>query len=155
NYYGDNLPSVSFYKAVGTESEPALPTGYFSNKVVFVGAKLLTKFSGERKDEYPTPFSNKNFKFVSGVEIQATGFLNLVREEWLNRLPPITELVTIALTGIFFGIGLVLCRPVVAPVMAILSVAGIMYGSYLLFRDHRYWFPWMIVVVAQIPIALL
>ena len=49
----------------------------------------LTKFSGERKDAYATPFSrwvqDPSEFFIAGVEIQATATLNLLRGDWLNR----------------------------------------------------------------------
>ena len=49
------IPSVSYFQAMDPH---ALPAGFFSNKVVCVGARLLTVFSGQRKDEYRTPHSN-------------------------------------------------------------------------------------------------
>ena len=156
NYYGkENLPSISFFRALSADPKFPLPPDYFTNKVVFVGAKLQTKFSGVRKDEYPTPFSHLNFKFSSGVEIQATAFLNLYRGDWLRRWSPMNEVITVAAFGIFVGLGLVLCRPALAVTMGVVAGFALSVGFFILFKDFNTWFPWMILVFVQLPLALL
>ena len=86
NYYGPPgaIPHLSYHRALEA------PSDVFKDKVVFVGARLMTKFAGERKDEYRTPYRRPDDPFVSGVGIQATAFLNLVRGDWLRRLSPIS-----------------------------------------------------------------
>ncbi|MEO5802677.1 MAG: adenylate/guanylate cyclase domain-containing protein [Verrucomicrobiota bacterium] len=158
NYYGPHgvIPGVSFYKVV-SPGENDLPRGFFSNKVVFVGARLLTKFSGDRKDEFPTPYSRFGSdanRFMPGVDIQATAFLNLLRGDWLRRFPDFAEQIFIALAGIVFGISLTLCRPTKAVVVALGAIFLIGAVNYFLFAHQQIWFPWLIVV-AQISIALL
>ncbi|MBI3851441.1 MAG: adenylate/guanylate cyclase domain-containing protein [Verrucomicrobia bacterium] len=156
NYYGPpaTIPNVSFYRAILPGD---LPSGFFSNKVVFVGARLLTKFSGDRKDEYPTPYSSLSPKnpFMPGVEIQATAFLNLLHGNWLNRPSPKVELAVILLAGIAFGYGLSLFRPLTASSFALLAILVVTLIAHFLFSRQRIWFPWMIIVAAQIPVALL
>ncbi|MEI9865402.1 MAG: CHASE2 domain-containing protein [Limisphaerales bacterium] len=156
NYYGPpaTLPNVSYYRAI----QPGeLPTGYFSNKVVFVGARLLTKFAGERKDEYPNPYSVLTPKnpFMPGAEIQATQFLNLLRGDWITRLSPAVELTMIIFAGFIFGFGLTLFRPLPALFVALFGAVVVAFISYGLFKQERLLFPWMIIVAVQIPVALL
>ncbi|MEP6662935.1 MAG: adenylate/guanylate cyclase domain-containing protein [Verrucomicrobiota bacterium] len=158
NYYGPHgvIPGVSFYKVV-SPGENDLPRGFFSNKVVFVGARLLTKFSGDRKDEFPTPYSRFGSdanRFMPGVDIQATAFLNLLRGDWLRRFPDFSEQIVIAFAGIIFGISLTLCRPTKAVVVAFGAIFLIGAVNYFLFAHQQIWFPWLIVV-AQTSIALL
>jgi adenylate cyclase len=156
NYYApeDALPSVSFYQTIA-KYDPDVPPGFFKDKVVFVGAKLQTHLSSERKDEYSTPFSYRDDnKWTTGVGIHALAYLNLIRGDYLRRPSYVVErLFTIAL-GILFGAVLVLLRPHKATFVAVLSVLLITLGDYYLFRWHFTWFPWLIPVVAQIPIAL-
>ena len=157
NYYGPHgvIPGMSFYKVVSPDEN--LPRGFFSNKVVFVGARLFTKFSGDRKDEFPTPYSrwgSGGNRFMPGVDIQATAFLNLVRGDWLRRFPDFAEQIFILFAGIIFGIGLVLCRPIKAVFVALSGVVLIAVANYFLFAHEQIWFPWLIVV-AQIFMALL
>ncbi|MEO6035556.1 MAG: adenylate/guanylate cyclase domain-containing protein [Verrucomicrobiota bacterium] len=158
NYYGPHgtIPGASFYKVVSPQDND-LAQGFFSNKVVFVGARLLTKFSGERKDEFPTPYSRfgsgQNL-FMPGVEIQATTFLNLLRGDWLRRFSDSADKTAVVICGILFGIGLTLSRPVRAVLIAIAGIVLVALANYLLFAFHQIWFPWLIIV-AQIFIALL
>jgi adenylate cyclase len=156
NYYGPatTIPNVSFYQAIATNSD-LVPPGFFSNKVVFVGARLFTKFSGERKDEFPTPHSRwaKKYPFMPGAEIQATQFLNLLHGDWLDRLSQKTELALLIFIGLLLGFGLVRFHPFAATGIAILLAALTCVMAYLSFVHLHIWFPWLLVLV-QIFIAL-
>ena len=157
NYYGKpgTIRKVSFYAALDTN---LIPSGFFSNKVVFVGAGLLTVFSGQRKDEYPTPYSRwggDGSRFMSGVEAQATMFLNLLRGDWLRRASLVTERIFfIGLLGLLFGYGLVQMRPTTAALVALAGSLALIFTAYFLFTRVRFWFPWLIIIV-QIFVAML
>lgn len=157
NYYGPatTIPNVSFYRAVLTNSPDALPAGFFSNRVVFVGARLLTKFSGERKDEYPSPYSRwaQPYPFMPATEIEATACLNLLRGDWLNRLSANGELAVLLLCGVLLGFGLARFRPLTATGLSVLLAAFVGVVAYVSFVRWRIWFPWLLVM-AQIFIAL-
>ena len=157
NFYGPaaTLPNVSFYRTVMTNITNPLPPGYFSNKVVFVGARLFTKFGGQRKDEFPTPHSRwtQQVSFMPGAEIHAMQFLNLTRGDWLRRLPKWVEVAALLFTGALAGFGLVRFRPVVATVVAALAIVGVSVGAYLAFAHLLWWFPW-VLVIGQIFAAL-
>jgi adenylate cyclase len=156
NYYGPprrTIASASLHQALDTNS---IPPGFFSNKVVFVGAHLLTKFSGDRKDEYRTPFSywsaGENL-FMPGVEVQATIFLNLLRGDWLTEFNFFTEKLLIFAVGLVFGYGLIQLRARASVALALAGMLGVTVTAYLLFRHTLAWFPWTIMVV-QIFTAL-
>lgn len=156
NHYGPItvFRGVSFYKAI--EESPDVPRGFFSNKVVFVGGNLQTKDGDARKDEYATPFSMRDKDlFMPGVAIHATAFLNLIRGDWLNRFPYLTERTIILCLGILFGAGLVFLRPIPATFIALACIIPIGLGNYFLFTNCHYWFPWLVIIVGQIPIALM
>ncbi len=101
NYYGppNRIRWCSYYQAL----DPGLvPDDFFAGKAVFVGARMLTRFSGERKDEYRNPFSfwlskemarEQEALYMAGVEVQATAFLNLARADWLRRWSPASRTV--------------------------------------------------------------
>lgn len=148
------MPGIAYYKAL----DPSLSSDdLFRDKVVFVGARMLTKFAGERKDEFRNPFSIFVSKgeqpFVAGVDIQATAFLNLLRGDWLSRLPGRWEKTIIVLFGLFFGAGLVLFRPTLATLLALGGACAAGIGAYLLFRKQLIWFPWLLLEV-QMAAAL-
>jgi len=160
NYYGppNSLLWKSYYEAL----DPALVSDdFFRNKVVFIGARINTKFAGERKDEYVNPFgafSSSDMteameaRFIPGVEIQATAFLNLLRGDWLVRWKPATEEAIIITAGLLFGFGFVRLRPAVATVSVVTALAIVGLFGYFMFRGTRIWFPWLIVAT-QIGIA--
>ena len=60
-----------------------LPEGIdFKNKVVFVGFSGATQPEQDIvRDDYHTVFSNPNGLFISGVEIAATAFANLLENK--------------------------------------------------------------------------
>lgn len=156
DYYGppSTIPNVSYHRAL---SETTEATNRFRDKVVFVGARTFTKFAGERKDEYRTPYSAwlPEHPFMAGVEIQATLFLNLLREGWLTRLSLAQERWVLLLVGLLAGAGLVQLRPAFAFVATLLGVAAAMTATWFAFVGSRCWFPWVIVVVVQLPLALI
>lgn len=150
NYYGHGgIPSYSYYRAITNELGNPLPAGIFKDKFVFVGAKTKTKFSGERKDEYRVPYSmfteDPMKRFIPGVEIHATAFLNLLRGEWLSTFDPRAEFYAILFVGAFFGFGLILCRPLMTFILATLAIVTVIVSSYLLFVHQYCWFPWAVL----------
>ena len=119
NYYGPEiiLPAVSLYKALA-DNDPEVPSGFFSNKVVFVGSKLQTHLDSERKDEYSTPYSSRvDNRWMSGVSIHATAFLNLIRSDWLRQFSSPMEIAALICFGLAFGGGLIFFRPVTATIL--------------------------------------
>ncbi|HXI53373.1 MAG TPA: adenylate/guanylate cyclase domain-containing protein, partial [Candidatus Saccharimonadales bacterium] len=150
NYYGPSgfLPAVSYFQAL----DPAqVPDSFFDGRTVFVGARLLTQFAGERKDEYLNPFSRWRTggrpSFIAGVEIQATMYLNLQRGDWLTRLPVNVELALVLCVGVLAGGGLVWLRPTRAAAAATLACVAVPLAAYALFVGHRAWFSWLVLVM--------
>jgi len=154
NYYGppSALPEVSLHLAL--EPNYFCPPGFFRNKVVFVGAYLTTFFSGERKDEFHSPYTIGN-QFMAGVDVHATQFLNLWREDWLRRLPPAGEASLIILLGLVLGYGFTRFRPWTAAGLALITTLAIVAVAEYLFLAHRLWFSWIVIAAAQIPAATL
>lgn len=155
NYYGPpgQIPHVGYHMALRTNGTPP---GYFRDKTVFVGElPQMTGLPGENKEEKRSPFTFWNGVFSAGVEIQATTFLNLLRKDWLVRPHWLIELFLIAGLGGVAGFGLTLLRPVPAAVCALLAAALLFVLVVFLFTQFRVWFPWLIIVAVQLPLALL
>ena len=144
-YYApaDSLPLISYADALEI-NQPEL----FHNKVVFVGARVLTRFAGERKDEYPTPYTflRRETPFISGVEIQATAFVNLVRGDWWRRASSAWEAIVIVLLGGLFGYTLMQARPWSATALMLVASGAVLLASYALLRGSNLWFPWLLPV---------
>lgn len=162
NYYGppNFLPWKSYYEALDPSK---VGDEWFRGKTVFVGARIFTRFAGERKDEYVNPFGAYGSaqmaeahggKFIPGVEVQATVFLNLLRGDWLERWPGAVEAAIIVGLGLLFGFGLVNFRPAFATGLALMGLIVTALFFQLLFRRSLVWFPWLIVAL-QIGVAFL
>jgi adenylate cyclase len=145
NYYGPpgSFPMVSYHLALDTN---ATSDALFRNRVIFIGARLLTKFAGERKDEFRSPYAHRSADqtFVPGVDLQATMFLNLIRGDWLRRWPAATERTVLVIFGLVIGATLALLRPGTAAVAALGVLLFIGAATYLGFTRRQFWFPWLI-----------
>jgi adenylate cyclase len=78
-----------------------------------------------------------------------------LRGDWLTRTSSKTEYGLLIFAGIVFGFGLSLFRPLPAVFLAAVGGLAVAGAAQMLFNYDRIWFPWMIIVAAQIPIALL
>ncbi len=153
-YYGPALaiPNVSYAEAL----DPAgVPPDFFRDKIVFVGARPMAGPFQERQDEFRNPFHSWGHKelFMPGVEVHATELLNLVRGDWLRRLPPGAESAWLVIVAILFGGGLIWLRPIPATISAFAG-AGVVLGLAGFGFSRGVWVPWLIVSGAQIPAAL-
>lgn len=152
-YYGPPfaLPHVSYRQAL----EPgAVPDEFFRDRIVLVGARPMAGSLQERRDEFRSPFREWGARdvFTPGVEVHATQMLNLVRGDWLRRLAPATELALVVGWGVLVA-GLVWLRPVPAAGVALVGAAMVAGMEAWSFRRAGVWFPWLILVGAQLPLA--
>lgn len=162
NYYGPPgwLPNVSYYRVISDIAGEQPDWETFRDKTVFVGARIVTWLQGQRKDEYRSPYSfwvddPTQSKFMPGVEVQATVFSNLMRQDWLVRMPRYQDASVILLYGLIFGFLLAQFRPFLAAAVGVSGMVFIVATSFYAFSKFYIWSPWMIVVGVQIPLALL
>jgi adenylate cyclase len=120
------------------------------DKAVFVG--LSESLLAERKDSFYTVFSQANGLFISGVEIAATAFSNLLEDRTLKPLGLHLVVFVVLLWGIALGI---ICR-----MSSIVSSALIVIGLtfvYLFFAAYEFkvnerWYP-IVAPILQAPVA--
>ena len=115
NYYGPprTFTTMPFYQALRLGEESASEHKIdLKGRAVFVGLSeiLLT----ERRDSFYTAFSKTNGVFISGVEIAATAFANLLQDTSVKPIGTHYYILIIFAWGILVG---VICR-MVAPVLA-------------------------------------
>jgi CHASE2 domain-containing sensor protein len=150
-YYGP--PGVFSSFSYADVLQDRLPAEVFSNKVVFVGVLGLTN-APPPAGGFRTPYTRWRHVRSSGAEIEATRFLNLVRGDWLTRLSAPKEFLLIAGLGVLFGWTFGLSRPLRSAGMALLAFLLVTGTALWLTWQQRVWWSWMIVVCAQIPLAL-
>ena len=156
NYYGPPgmIKGMSYVDALKAGPELAK---FCQGKVVFVGAYTLTKFAGDRKDEFRNPFGffrRGTQMFMPGVEIQATMCLNLLREDWLHRWSDWLERAVIIVLGLVTGFALMRLPPLRASTVGALALAVLWAVCWAVIKFHLFWFAFFIVAI-QIGFALL
>jgi CHASE2 domain-containing sensor protein len=151
NYYGPFHPlkTLYYYEVLDTNfiSDSVLKS-IVSGKVVFVGE------GRPGHDQHSTPYTLWTKRKMSGVEIQATIFLNLWRGDWYRRLPWPLENLLVLLGGLLAGAGLTGRRPGRALAWSTLAALLVVVASIALMWTTRWWFSWMTLVALQLPVAL-
>jgi CHASE2 domain-containing sensor protein len=154
NYYGPpgTIPHLSYAQVL---EAGAIDPDFFTNKMVFVGVAPIIGYQGTSSgDQFSTPYTRWTGAKSTGVEIHATSFLNLVRADWLTRLPAGAEIGLVLLLGLAAGFGLSGCRPAIAAAVALAVILGLpLLAASLVWLTHI-WFSWAIVAAVQVPVAL-
>lgn len=161
-YSGDSYPYLNFYGPPHTIAtlpyHEALklaeqPQPHFKDKVVFVG--FSESLQPEQKDGFYTVFSQEDSGLdVSGVEIAATAFANLLQARPVQPAGPILYLGILLGWGLLFGAG---CR--LFPLAFALSGGAGSIIAYAAFAAYQFettalWLPLVIPLLIQAPFAL-
>jgi CHASE2 domain-containing sensor protein len=129
--------------------------GFFSNKLVLVGQDFPYGTIGSSKDTFETPYSRFGSAPSPGVLINATALLNLIRGDWLKRVPRpfqwLGALVwSLASVGLFYALSRNLKFVVAAAILAALALcAGSLYVQWHL----HWWWAWAGPAFIQTPLA--
>ncbi len=154
-YYGRplSIPHVSYSAALRPDE---VPDDFFRDKVVFIGARPMAGSFLERKDEFRSPLTawGDQELFMPAVEVHATQLLNLLRQDSLGRLSPVSEALILAACPLLLTWFLFRLRPLPAAGVGVLMGLAVP-GIASLFLDHvKIWFPWLIICTVQIPGAV-
>jgi adenylate cyclase len=154
NYYGPpgTVTTIPYYKALKLREGVVGDSGIdFTGKAVFVG--LSEVLLAERKDSFYTVFSRPNGTFISGVEIAATAFSNLLVDTPVKPISLHFYVLVVLLWGVFVGI---FCRLSHVGVAA-LGVVGLS-TLYLVAAKYQFntaysWYPVVVPLFFQGPLA--
>jgi adenylate cyclase len=152
NFYGPpgTVPTVSYYQVLSGDS--AVSSIDFRKKTVFVGVSELGK--PVKEDSFPTVFGRDDGVDLSGVEIAATAFANLLTDQALQPAGPGLS------ASILFALGIVItvCSLTMpagfALVIAAAIGAGYALGAQTAFNREATWVPLATPLLLQIPTAL-
>jgi len=124
-------------------------------KVVFVGLSAVTHSEIDQiRDTYHTVFTDSEGLEISGVEIAATAFANLLHNNTVRPLPYAGSL------GLLFVLGLALgmILPVLSNrnlIIASIAATGIyIFLAWLSFKQATFWLPLVTPVFIVIPCAV-
>lgn len=139
NFYGPprTIKTVPYHEVVekGASSTGRPPLlGAFRGKAVFVGFSAAGPEEQDHiRDDYDTVFWRGDGLGLSGVEIAATAFANLLEDRSLRPLPIAATLALLMLWGVTLGILLPILRPTLALGLVLLVAA-----TYLFFAEHGF-----------------
>ncbi len=158
NFYGPpgTVETVSYARVLQAARGTSFgPTPSFANRAVFVGYSAFTPAGQDRiRDDYRTVFSQPNGLDLSGVEIAATAFANLLEDRPLRPLHSPWPLAIVALWGLLLGPACRLPRPALAVALTATMTALLLPLLYACFAQRAWWLPSVILVGLQMPLAL-
>lgn len=156
NLYGPpgTISTIPYHALVGKNGQDeASPVGDLSGKVVFVGYSDL--YEPDQPDRFYTVFTGKDGVDLSGVEIMATAFANLLRDQALRQSGPAATALLLFLFGFTLGLGIYLLPAMLAVPLAVAFTALYAAGVQWRFNGTYLWLPVSIPVLVQLPFALL
>lgn len=157
NLYGPprSITTVSYHRALDPPPAGAADTGqpFWKGKAVFVGQTESDWYKAN--DGFYTPFTGKSGLDISGVEIAATAFANLLEDKAvfpLESLPYYTLLFGWGILGALIGFHF--STPVSTTGLLLLN--GIYLGTaYIHFKSSGIWYPLVVPILVQTPVAFI
>jgi adenylate cyclase len=155
NFYGPpgSIRTVPFQAVLGGEtSNPGRSAFDFRGKTVFVGFSDL--YDPGQPDRFYTVFTGEDGVDLSGVEIAATAFGNLLTD---SSIKPVDSVQTV---GLLLAFGMVIGTlayflPAAAGVpLAVVLAATYAFTAQWLFNTGNHWLPLATPLLAQFPLAL-
>lgn len=157
DFYGPprSVTTVPYYRVLEerTDAYEIRPTIDFQGKAVFVG--FSEQLQPEQKDGFYTVFSQPDGVDLSGVEIAATAFANLLEGRSVEPLASHYHLMMIALWGMVLGALCLLLPP--ASLIPVATALGAAYtgAAFYAFSNNALWLPLVAPLLFQLPLALL
>ena len=157
NFYGPpgTIQTISYHQLLKKDQNLSVKQEQIDlkEKAVFVG--LSESFRLNQKDGFYTVFSQPNGMDISGVEIAASAFANLLEDKPVRPLVFSVHLTIILLWGIFLGMICFFVQPVLAAFSAIsLSILYLTVAS-IQFNKTGNWYPLVVPLFIQMPITYL
>ncbi len=153
NYYGPprTMTTLPYHQALQLSAEKEQMD--LNGKVVFVGLSEI--LLADRKDSFYTVFSQANGIFISGVEIAATAFANILEDSPVRPIPMGAHITFIFLWGVLMG---VICRISSLKIGALgtmgLSILYLIVAVFV-FKTSGKWVPIVIPLFFQAPLAFI
>ncbi len=156
NFYGipGTITTIPYYQVLQPQGKgPGQKQFDFNGKAVFVG--LSERFPSDQKDGFPTVFSDSAGLDISGVEIAATAFANLLEDKPVQPLGFWAHLAIILIWGVMVGTICYLFPTFIASV----SVLGLMFLYFIVavyqFKAADHWVTLVLPLLIQSPLAFL
>ena len=155
NFYGPpgSITTIPYHLAAGNQkADSGTKIPDLTGKVVFVGFSDL--YDPGQPDRFYTVFTNDDGVDLSGVEIAATSFGNLLTDRSLHPPSILGEIIILSMFGGIVG-AIAYLLPAIAGVPLVLILAA-GYGAITqqLFAEADVWLPLAVPMLVQLPLAL-
>ena len=155
NFYGGpgTIRTVPYHAVIKGSDPNVRPEDLdFTGKVVFVGFSDL--FDPGQPDRFYTVFTRDDGVDLSGVEIAATSFANLLTDSSLAPVGGWTALLVLLLFGLLLGAGAYRLPAYVGVPAAFIVALGYAFAAQWLFNNHHVIVPFAVPLLVQFPLAL-
>jgi len=156
NYYGppQTITTVPYVQVLRPEMDfPGTRQAVdLQGKAVFIG--YSERLQPEQLDEFYTVYSQNNGLHLSGVEIAATAFANLLKDNLVTPLPLPLQFLLLASWGVLLGVCIRLLPVLPAGIVSTALATLYLVASQLLFNHNTLWLPLITPLFIQTPFAL-
>jgi adenylate cyclase len=154
NFYGPpgSIRTIPYRAVLNSGSEANAEVPDLRNTVVFVGYSDL--YDPGQPDRFYTVFTREDGVDLSGVEIMATAFANLITDRALRPTDTVQTVVVLVVFGLVMVVLAYLFPAMVGVPLAILLAAGYAAAAQTAFSTRDMWFPVAIPLLGQLPVAL-
>ncbi len=157
NFYGPprTITTIPYYQVlqIGGKGDLRQKQFDFNGKAVFVG--LSERLPPDQKDGFHTVFSESSGLDISGVEIAATAFANLLEDRSVQPLSFWAHFATLLLWGVVMGMVCYLFPTFIASLIALgLMVLYFIVALYQ-FKTAGNWYTFVLPLLIQSPLAFL
>jgi len=155
NFYGPpgTIRTLPYHALAAVDmSKSGEPEVDLNGKTVFVGFSDL--YDPGQPDRFYTVYTNDEGVDLSGVEIAATAFANLLGDRSVHGLPTMQAMAVPLSFGLVAGMMLYLLPAIVAVPLALVMSMAYGYGALSVFAHHDLWLPVATPLLVQLPLAL-
>jgi adenylate cyclase len=162
-YAGDNTRLLNLYGPAGTihaitydqvlALSPEATSSLLGGRAVFVG--FAETLQTEQVEHFATAFSSGESADLSGVEIAATAFSNLLQDRSIRELPLRYWLLLTFLAGLLSYLVCAQWRNRVALAAMAVAISGYVWAALYLFADHAMWIPVVMPLLVAAPAGTL
>lgn len=155
DFYGPagTIPTIPYSAVLSSlEGEGRGGRGFdFRGKAVFVGLSESSQM--DQKDGFPTVFTDARGLDLSGVEIAATAFANLLSGRPVKPLGLLAHLAAVFFWGLSAGALCLLVRPAVSGAALVAAAGGYVLIAVSRFSAAGTWYPVVVPLLFQAPVA--
>jgi adenylate cyclase len=155
NFYGPprTVTSIPYYEVLQLKKKSAAGDKKFdfTGKAVFIGSS--EELQPEQRDGFYTVFSGSSGLDISGVEIAATAFANLLENSPVQVLRLREHIAVLFLWGVVTGIFSRLFSTAIAVVSMIVISALFFIIVLYQFTTSGIWYPVVVPLLFQVPLA--